>query len=708
MRKKSTRAASVVKIPLETCCQLETLSYSTLEGDDFAEGFELPPELLHVSSPVKDLPCLCLSRRKSLNNSHAKSLLTTSKSTVSHRKSVESALPFCLGPRRLQSVRSSTNLVSSSGTGTSVPVPFPLPPRLEAPKDKVQHKSGPLSMSRHLLKEGVMLSDPATGVKIKKHLSGPLPSMQQKPIPGLPPPSPSTAKMNFVGGLWNRGEKPKFLGGDLRSRFTKVKHSAQAMFSAVAPGKLPGTVVQGSLKKAVQLAKITPALDRKGSRESRVSRDDSNRIPFVLIGRKSRATTATAPAAKAAVDDVVSLCTRGDGAQSAKLAFRNVRARVSICPNENKRICAAVKIQAAIRGYMARRRFANQLAQELTEGEVEEALSLSTRMSRTNPQKRDKTLVSRAKRMEQVSNSWNGSLRTAQDCEAILKSKQEATIKRDRATEYASSWQNRKLSRSPSMKASALIVDNTFSDKSSWVCNWLERAAKMGAHSSPNRIFDNDIFDNDEVLCESVSAKSLVGICTTNIGGASDMDQKCPMTYPWPVSLRQQHAAGLLQPKTPPLKKRMHGTSKIPQQSDLQLKKLHQTEDVLSMAKSCSTSQINNELSISKPRYGIRHLRFAKVDVKQNYNWESVGSCAGPISSLSRLPPFANPKPRSPSGQQLRLPNSGMSKEAIKVRPQAYRRLQEDHVSRHIDFALSDSDSAATTAASLRRPFWRP
>lgn len=566
-------------------------------------------------------------------------------------------------------------------------------------------------------------------VKVKKYLSGPLPSIQRKtPLTGSSPsPSPTAIKLISMSG---KAKELRGGGPSPTNRFMRVKSSAQALFPTVATSKLPGMVTQGTLKKAAQLAKVTPVLERKGSRGSRASREGN-----------SRAT----PVGKTPL-------VMSNGVSSPKIG----RMRSS----EREKVRAAVKIQAAFRGYRARKRYAIELARannvsgELTDEEHEEAPSISTRMSRTNPPKRKSIARGSRAGMEEVSKSWNGSLRTAQDCQALLKSKQEAALKRERAMEYAMSRQNWKTgSRSQkSTTPASWVVDNTFPDKPGWVWNWLERAARMGAHNSPNRIFDND-FDNDfdyheDPVSESLSVKSTVGVCTTELGSAGDMQHlTVPMTYPWPLSLRQQHAAGLLQPKKAPFarpsplkKSETSGAPKRNLGSELKTnagkksRRRHPSEaqevcrsgeELSTTAGSCVTSQMSDELSLSKPRFGVRKLKFTEDGglaedekvMKEGGDGESVGSCVGPLPSQCRLSsPFAGPRPRtsSQSGlqqqqQQLRMSNPNSLREAMKVNPQAHGNSQSHHKQRHqVSVALSEDDSAGTTAASVRRPFWRP
>lgn len=716
MRKKTTWAASVVRKQLQTCCQHETLSLDTAErDDDLSEGFEVPSDV-YITSPVKETVLPCLLRRKSFNVSHVRNLLTTPESQSPHRKSVESALPLCAGskfkPRRLQYVKSTPTLVVSSALAT--PLPLPVPPRLEAPKVKIHHKSGPLPMMiwNAAMEGSDTEMNTASPVKVKKYFSGPLiPSMQRKlPSSDSPSPTAAAAKMQISG------KKPMQMGGgpSPTTRFTKPKPSTHAMFPTVATSKLiPATVTNGKLKKGAQLAKVTPVLDKKGSRGFRLSRGDSNPTAPNSMEVKSRGTTAMTRLAKAAQAIVVASpgTTRDSGG----------RIRMSKSSSERERVSAAVKIQAAIRGYRARKAYAielaraNNLSGELTDEELEEAPSISTRMSRTNPKVTRTRALGVRVGMEQVSKSWNGSLRTAQDCQAILKKKEEAALKRERAMEYAMSRQNWKAGSRSQKAGPAWVLDDTFPDKPSWVWNWLERAARMGAHNSVNRIFDSDFDNNGEPVpvSESVSVKSTVGVCTTEMEpGSSDVDVVAvPLTYPWPLSLRQQHAAGLLKKTKAPaiLRSSPPGTSGTqPQQRDSPLlnragvqrgRQGHQRDlGVSTPADSCVTIQMSHPRKLDFTE-DADHVTVVK---QSNDGGESVGSCAGPLPSLYRLySPFAGPKTRSQSGLQPRMSKSNSLK--VKVNPQGYNSVQKQ-----VPTAVSESDSAGTTAASVRRPFWRP
>jgi hypothetical protein len=624
MRKKTTWAASVVRKQLQTCCQHETLSLETHERDDDLSVESV--EELCISSPVRDAsPLPALLRRKSFTASHVKNLLTTPESPTPYRKSVDSSLPLCAGPafkpRRLQYVRS---------TAALVPTPAPTPP-----KPKLHPKSGPLPTLRRDGSGAEIGCD--ASVKVKRYLSGPL---QKKAAASRSPSPDRTIKLISMSG------KAKELRPSPTNRLMRVRSSAQALFPTVTTSKLPGMVTQGTLKKAAQLAKVTPVLDRRGS-----------------SGRRS------------------------DERRSGV--------------GERERVMAAVRIQAAVRGYRERKRYVVAKAGDVSGDVSEGAATVSTRMSRTGPGPAKRKLV-RSREQQVVSKSWNGSLRTAQDCQAMLKSRQEAALKRERAMEYAMSRQHWKTgSRSQkSATPASWVVDNTFPDKPGWVWTWLERLGAHHHHHSPNRIFDHEDPQSPPVS-ESLSVKSTVGVCTTEL--ATSDPPRHPMTYPWPLSLRQQHAAGLL--KKSELRQRSRELCRS--REICRSRELCRSREELS-----SSSCVSDELELTKPR----KLEFEEGE---GGDGESVGSCVGPLQCRLSSP-FVGPRARgsSQSGvqqqqqqqQQVRMSNANSVREPVKVNVQAQANSQSHHKPRHqVSVALSeDDDSAGTTAASVRRPFWRP
>jgi len=159
--------------------------------------------------------------------------------------------------------------------------------------------------------------------------------------------------------------------------------------------------------------------------------------------------------------------------------------------------------------------------------------------------------------------AWNASIHTAQDYKAILQRKQEAAMKRDRALQYALSHQHwKKSSKLHRPIGWSTEQDEGILDKAGWIWNWLERAARLGVHGSTQEpIFDNSFSLGRDPQSESLSVKSSVGICTTELGSCGKNNvhhhhhlqdhQQTPVGWcnpdQWPLSLRQQHAAGLFQ-----------------------------------------------------------------------------------------------------------------------------------------------------------------
>lgn len=195
MKKKTTWAASVVKKQLQTCCKHQAFSLETTERDDCtSQGFGSPSRVIHISSPIREIPDPILQRRKSFNVLHGRSLLTTPEPLTPFRKSVESAIPLCRSStfksQRLQNMKSSPD--------EEAPPP-PRPPS-KGPK-VVLHKSGPLPVLQQLLRggghQGNGISSP---LNVKKQLSGPLlgrpPSPKQSTIGG-PSPTQRISKVKF-------------------------------------------------------------------------------------------------------------------------------------------------------------------------------------------------------------------------------------------------------------------------------------------------------------------------------------------------------------------------------------------------------------------------------------------------------------------------------------------------------------------------------
>lgn len=319
---------------------------------------------------------------------------------------------------------------------------------------------------------------------------------------------------------------------------------------------------------------------------------------------------------------------------------------------------AAVKIQAAYRGHRARTllRHRNGRSDEEDDGEVS-VPSISTQMSRTDPQKQRKTSPAPQRVLHK---GWNGSIRSAKDHQALLRARQEAAMKRERAMEYALSRQRWRGGSKPSSKG--WITDDRVPDKPGWVRNWLERATRMSNAAANSQSNKQHILDNPPES-ESLSMKSTVGMCTTDIGSLPEANN-----LGWPLSLRQQHAAGLLvtaaTPPTPP----------EPQQQ-------------FPCEFSISTGKESADGESATPRV---HYRRPRGDDR-----ESVGSCDGPPPILTKVP--------SPASKPRIQKNSNSNSLKDKLRPEKMLLHPQSQVS----VALSDGNSDDTTAASIQRPLWR-
>lgn len=682
MKKKTTWAASVVKKQLQTCCKHQTFSLETTERDDTSQGFGSPLRVIHISSPIKEASNPVLLRRKSFNVSHARSLLTTPEPLTPFRKSVESAIPLCRSSTsksgRLQNVKSSPDL--AGGT------PEELAP-MEAPsKGKVLHKSGPLPVLQQLFRgslQGGIISSP---LNVKKQLSGPLMSVPRKPLSGAPSP------------------KQSVLGGPSPQRLSKVKFSPTP-HEIAANGKLSDMIAEEEPPKVKQIVtpkakkQLTPVLDKKGSRESNRTSKSECHLDASSPEVKSMAMK---PATETVASELEHL--GKDEAHVVQCGNSNVREGNTAKSDavdclEKDYISAAVKIQAAYRGHQARNKLAGELrgscsnpSEETTEEEVDEAPSISTRMSRTDPQKQRRNPPPR------VNRGWNGSMRSAQDHQALLRSRQEAALKRERAMEYALSRQRWRTGSRPA-KGPIWCTDDRLPDKPGWVRNWLERATRMSAQNSQIRAIDND-FEQNDPQSESLSMKSTVGMCTTDIGSAE-------VNLGWPLSLRQQHAAGLLQPKTP-----------IPEPPAVQIETPtpptqrkrsnfmnggvephHQFKRREFSTSRADSGDLTSTSELASPTNEAHEIESSGRHHGPDADLESVGSCDGPVPTLHKLPsPVVATKPRP----QQKLSNSNSLKEAAKrarlfaLRPQS-----------QVSVALSDGNSADTTGASVQRPLRR-
>ncbi|CAK9865053.1 unnamed protein product [Sphagnum jensenii] len=411
--------------------------------------------------------------------------------------------------------------------------------------------------------------------------------------------------------------------------------------------------------------------------------------------------------------------------------------------------------------------------------ELEEVHSITTRMSRTEAQPRVKKLqqqrqpASPAVAAVAAHKVWNASIHTAEDCKLILQRKQEAAMKRERALQYALSHQRWK--KSSKFQVPQCSPDDTgILDKPGWIWSWLERAAQMGAHGSQNCVFDNDSNSRDP-QSESLSVKSTVGVCTAEPGSCSkskyNPQEQIQVGWStpdqWPLSLRQQHAAGLLvaHAATPQedtqgklsclLKSKCAGAAEPPvstailtagtrlirediihyrhcltnktdtvEEPDLLEKGFSSTstednddDDDEDQDQSCVSPQSN--CVTSRTGHAVaRKLKFGASSLQQNLH-ESVGSCVlgeeAPLKTsvkcrqTSHFAGDERPQFQYGSGLTDCMSNHKMVAFANSADESEIQQIQHGHLDVQSSCAvLEDGDgSVATTAAFIQRPFWR-
>jgi hypothetical protein len=350
--------------------------------------------------------------------------------------------------------------------------------------------------------------------------------------------------------------------------------------------------------------------------------------------------------------------------------------------------------------------------------------------------------VQHDKKMQQqqatTSKEWNGSIHTAQDYQALLHNKQVAAMKRERALEYAllrQHWKTGSRSHKGTLQWSR---EDHVADKLGWVWSWLDRASHVGAHGLKNHVFD-DSPDFQEQHSESVSVKSTLGVCTTDIGSPDFDYQGWKNSQEWPLSLRQQHAIGLLQSNqnvprksspiqhkasvsvsplsiptnnaTPPHIEAASRLAKPPNlcqvcAQDIQPEETFEQhsqlgrQDVSTTSESCMSMESEaSENEASKLRVQ-KILNFLEESTKDDQ--ESVGSCPGMGPSVYKqlTSPFVGLKMRSQGGG--RQPTCVLQHKAS-----ISNSNKETLIEAQISVALSDDDSVGTTAASVQQPTLR-
>ncbi|XP_038988356.1 protein IQ-DOMAIN 1-like [Phoenix dactylifera] len=224
---------------------------------------------------------------------------------------------------------------------------------------------------------------------------------------------------------------------------------------------------------------------------------------------------------------------------------------------------AAIKIQTAVRGYMARRRLralrgfvrlksmvegnavkrrtTNTLYRMQTWARVQSQIrSRRIRMIEENLALQRQLQLKREKELERskLGEEWDDSLQSKEQLEASLLNKQEAAIRRERTLAYAYSHQ---------WKSSSRSVAPTFTDPHNpqWGWSWLER--RMAARPWENRgTSEKDL--NDHASAKS-AGRSIAGDLNSAHGPRNSVLERSP-----PPPRKPSRSASRQPPSTPPSK----------------------------------------------------------------------------------------------------------------------------------------------------------
>ncbi|XP_059667689.1 protein IQ-DOMAIN 2-like [Cornus florida] len=324
-----------------------------------------------------------------------------------------------------------------------------------------------------------------------------------------------------------------------------------------------------SVKKALS----PESKDKKGQKENKTKKKwfgkEKSAVPDSLHLETVSASHPLPPSEEVKLVEVEHEQNQGaytDAAEAAVAAAQVVRlTAVTQLTDESKEEVSAIRIQAAFRGYLARRALralrglvrlkslvqgptvkrqtANALRWMQTLAHVQSQVqSRRIRMSEENQVLQKQLLQKRAKELEslQMGEEWDDSLQSKEKIEANLLSKYEATMRRERALAYSFSHQQngKKSTRS----ANLLFMDP---NNPQWGWSWLERW--MAARSWETRVLTEKELNNDHSSVKS-AALSITGgeIIKAYAHHQLNYDKPSPT-----VSQKPSHPS----PFTPPSKK---------------------------------------------------------------------------------------------------------------------------------------------------------
>jgi hypothetical protein len=402
--------------------------------------------------------------------------------------------------------------------------------------------------------------------------------------------------------------------------------------------------------------------------------------------------------------------------------------------------------------------------------------SVSTRMSRTGPRRprmpartdphpRAAAAAAAAAAFGNMKHGWNASTRTAQDFQALLRDKERAVMKRERALKYARSirrtfrhgharQKGEPWPAADAAAAGAAAAARTPADKPGWVWSWLERAARMGANGArDNRIFDNDSDPRNGISDSALSVQSTIAMCTTGpipaadaVGAQCSSDHVDGLWLPAASSLREQQEAKAQCVNLPA----NHATSRADQpgmgiksgsgahpDDDAQEQNVPREENRTSSREEprCSSaagvakfkvarfggtrgsclSSWTNQVAEGREKSCILKDENEDDDSQEQYSpVESVGSCAAPVpiraskyTLSSHFNGGAAHRVKSSSGgtvQQLKmLQNSNLQSRGVVE--SSFLPVARPSAAAAGEY---DADSIGSTATSLRKKLWKP
>ncbi|XP_072977999.1 protein IQ-DOMAIN 2 isoform X2 [Typha angustifolia] len=285
--------------------------------------------------------------------------------------------------------------------------------------------------------------------------------------------------------------------------------------------------------------------------------------PAVPENEQSKQATSAAPAtASAATSAAAAAAAAEEAAAATTQAAAEVATASTRLGGKSREEIAAIKIQTAFRGYLARRALralrglvrlkslihGNSVKRQATTtlrcmqtlARVQSQIrARRLKMSEENQALQRQLLLKREREIEslRLGEEWDDSLQSREQIEASLMSKQEAAIRRERALAYAFSHQ---------WKSSSRSVNPMFMDPNNpqWGWSWLERW--MAARPWENRSTADKENNNDHASIKSMGQNIGEGEITRAYARRDSKPDK-----PSPTTPKLTRPASRLSPSTP-------------------------------------------------------------------------------------------------------------------------------------------------------------